>query len=68
MGVRPALRGTARLLVRKQQNQGWVEVGFVLVRLVVSVVTGGAVDELDIWVLDLLINVVDQKPSPPEVN
>jgi hypothetical protein len=43
-----------------------VEVDLVLVRLVVSVVTGGAVVQLGSWVLDLLVCAVAQKPSPAE--
>ena len=41
-----------------------VEVGLVLVRLVVSVVTGDAAVELGVWVIDLHVCAVDQKPSP----
>ena len=44
-----------------------VEVGLVLVRLVVSVVTGDTAVELGVCVIDLLVCAVDQKPRPSEV-
>ena len=45
-----------------------VEVGFVFVCLVVSIVTGDAAVELGVWVIDLLVCAVDQKPSLSEVS
>ena len=45
-----------------------VEEDLVLVRLVVSVVTGDVAVELGVWVVDLLVCAVDQKPSPSEVS
>ena len=63
------IKGTARQLVRKHSKvRAGIEGDFVLVRLVLSIIIGDVAVELGVWVFDLFVCEVNQKPSPSEVS